>query len=812
MKKMIKSLICTFLIAGAALLAGCHDPEDTIDTLELDRALSPLNFDVKLEANVNAICTWKPISTTRQYMLSLIKTDDGSTYRELKLTDDGSSATMTYKFLELPGNTKFRAELVALSTTTGNSKPAVLEFETGIEQLFLNDGIVSDDDITATTAVMRWIPESSVTHLEVDNGIGRVDLDEEAIRLGSCQLIDLTNGTTYTVRLCRDDAVRGTCTFVASDKATVEVIDKTGSTVTVAWSEEDHVTALRIEAADQPAADVTLTPEEQAARSYQFTGLQASTEYTVTFFNEGVESGNLTVTTLGQATVWDFTTWEIANWTETMNIQDLTIIANGTSKNVEIRADADYGVNYLDLRGKSTAPKDGAAPSDRSLKFSASEEGVLVIDCYANGSGRNFYVYSDQLGTSFGPVEAPVQSNKGKVYIPCPGVSRGSLYIWTDATINHIYSIQWYAGSEAPGQNATPLDAPAVKAQPAEVTKGEATEVTFSWDAVANAETYEWRIKVTHADETVESLSGETDALSVKIDAAVVGDLKPGNYTMNVVAKPAGEYKFRPSPAGSAVLTVSDTKLSAPAVTLDPARVEVGTSTDVVASWAVVENAASYDVTFNGGQTVNQTETSFTIAAATVAALAEGSYTISVVAKPAAAGMQASDAGEATLTVFTPGGTATDYTMTLSATAGVLSPNISGIPSSWKDATWTATDDTGASTITFTGNIYYSTSETKNIVWYFNKGKAETHVSAAGLGKVRKITIFPNSARKPELLTCTYGASATPLAAVEPTGTNSSTITFDFAGAGIESDDFRIDFTDTSTNIEVGKVIIEYTN
>lgn len=655
MKKIIKSLICTFLIAGSALMAGCHDPEDTIDTLELDRVLSPLNFEMALEANVNATFTWTPISSAKQYMLSLIKTEDGSTYREIKLTDDGASAKMTYKFMELPGNTRFRAELVALSTTTGNSKPVVREFETGVEQLFLNDGVLGDDDVTATTAILRWIPESTVTHLEVDNGIGRIDLDADAIREGYYQLTGLTNGTTYTVNLCRDDAVRGTCTFVASDKATVEVIDKSGSTITVAWSAEDHVTALRIEAAEQPAVDVTLTSDEQAARMYRFTDLTAKTEYTITFFNEGVESGVLTVTTLGQATVWDFTTWAIANWTEQTTIDDMTFLANGSGKNIEIREDTNYGCNYLDLRGKSTA-KEGEAPSERALKFSVSEEGVVVIDCYANGTGRNFWVYSDQLGTSFGPVEAPVESNRGKVYIPCPGVSRGALYIWTDATINHIYSIQWYAGSEAPGQHATPLDAPVVKAQPAEVTAGDRTEVVFSWEAVVNAAAYDYRIKVTHADETVENLMGTTEELSVKLDAAVVGDLKPGEYTMSVVAKPAGEYKFRPSPSGSAMLTVSDTKLAAPVVKLQPASVEVGTSTDVVASWEAVENAASYDVTFDNGTVENVTATTYTVAAAAVAALAEGSYTISVVAKPASADMQASEAGTATLTVTGTGG------------------------------------------------------------------------------------------------------------------------------------------------------------
>lgn len=150
-----------------------------------------------------------------------------------------------------------------------------------------------------------------------------------------------------------------------------------------------------------------------------------------------------------------------------------------------------------------------------------------------------------------------------------------------------------------------------------------------------------------------------------------------------------------------------------------------------------------------------------------------------------------------------------EYTMTLSATAGVHSANITGIPSSWKDATWTAKDDSGKDEITFTGNVYYSTSDSKNIVWYFNKNNAETHVTATGLGKVKKVIVYPNSARKPKYLTCSYGDDNT-LAATEDAETNSATITFDFAAAGIASDTFRIDYKETGTNVEVGKVEIIY--
>ena len=66
-------------------------------------------------------------------------------------------------------------------------------------------------------------------------------------------------------------------------------------------------------------------------------------------------------------------------------------------------------------------------------------EGVLAIDCYANGTGRNIYAYVDALGKAFGPFEAPTADNRGKVYIPCPGIPASAVVsIYTDATVNHI--------------------------------------------------------------------------------------------------------------------------------------------------------------------------------------------------------------------------------------------------------------------------------------------------------------------------------------------------------------------------------------
>ena len=664
MKTIInKILLFVMLFAGAASLHGCSDPDGIIEDIAYDREFSPLNFTYTLTNNVNVAFSWTVMTGVSDYTLTLSYTDgDGGVYDQVDLIaplggDGATATTMDYTFKELPGNRAWKAELVAVSQRAGvaDSKPAVCTFATGVENLFLNDGKVSDDDITATTALLRWVAGSNVTALNVTPGVGTVSLSAEQIAAGECELTGLTTGTAYTVELLRDDAVRGIVTFVASDKIDVDVIDKSASTITLSWGADRQVTGLVLKGGDDER-NITLTQEQIAAHTYTFEGLKERTEYSISVYIDGVESGNLVVTTLGQSNFWDFTDaskWPIDNWESNQTIDGLTILA-ASGKNVQIQADADYGCNYLDLRGKSTV-KEGEAPTQRAVQFSVVGEGVIAIDCYANDAGRYFYAYVDALGKSFGPVEAPTAANRGKVYIPCPGIPASAVVsIWTDATINHIYSIGWYEGTEAPGQNATPLAAPAVTASPAEVTKGDSTPVTFSWAAVPNAATYTYRLALTKLvgeTEEVVRLSETVSATEMTVPAETVAELKPGTYTISVTAAAASDFLYKPSPAGSAVLTVNDTKLATPVVKLDPAKVTEGEQKEVVASWDAVEGAASYAVTFNNGASETVNTTSHTIAAAEVAALAVGEYTISVVATPADASSQASDPGTAKLTV-----------------------------------------------------------------------------------------------------------------------------------------------------------------
>jgi len=90
------------------------------------------------------------------------------------------------------------------------------------------------------------------------------------------------------------------------------------------------------------------------------------------------------------------------------------------------------------------------------------------------------------------------------------------------------------------------------------------------------------------------------------------------------------------------------TALATPVLTLNETSIDEGTQQAVTATWERNAHAEKYTVTFNG-TTTEVTEPAFEIPAATIAALAAGEYTISVVAQPTSTSTKytPSEAGEA---------------------------------------------------------------------------------------------------------------------------------------------------------------------
>ena len=217
MKTIInKFVLFVMLFAGAASLHGCSDPDGIIEDIAYGREFSPLNFTHTLANNVNVTFSWTVMTGIADYTLTLSYADgEGGVYDQVDLIapldgDGNTVKTMEYSFRELPGNREWIAELVAVSQRAGvaDSKPATCAFATGVENLFLNDGKMGDGDVTATTAMLRWVAGSNVTHLNVTPDVGLIELSSAEIAAGEYELTGLVTGTSYTVELLRDEGYK----------------------------------------------------------------------------------------------------------------------------------------------------------------------------------------------------------------------------------------------------------------------------------------------------------------------------------------------------------------------------------------------------------------------------------------------------------------------------------------------------------------------------------------------------------------------------------------------------------------------------
>lgn len=144
------------------------------------------------------------------------------------------------------------------------------------------------------------------------------------------------------------------------------------------------------------------------------------------------------------------------------------------------------------------------------------------------------------------------------------------------------------------------------------------TGATVTWDAVANASSYEVFINNVSV--------GKTDQLSYVITETLVG-----SYTVKVIAVTENANYSNSVFSNEITYVVSPRKLNIPVLSLNGTTV----------SWSAIENATSYEIFINGESRGEQTALSFEITETIV-----GEYRIQVVAKTSDTQFAASDRSE----------------------------------------------------------------------------------------------------------------------------------------------------------------------
>lgn len=238
----------------------------------------------------------------------------------------------------------------------------------------------------------------------------------------------------------------------------------------------------------------------------------------------------------------------------------------------------------------------------------------------------------------------------------------------------------------------------------------------------------------------------DIDCSAAKANSVINVYSTDGAYLLYVMKWIPGEGGSTPEPTPTALAT--------PVVTLDPTSVEAGAEKEVAVAWAAVENAASYDVVFNGAAPVNVTTNAYKLDAATVKALAKGEYKVSVVAKPAAdaTAFTQSAAGEATLTVTEAAAPAPSETKVYKLIASEVTADQLGIPGNGDELiatngtpnTWTYNE------VSFESHMVRSTTkdsaEVSTPVFYFYKESKSGHKTylknTSKLGEIVSIKIM----------------------------------------------------------------------
>lgn len=297
--------------------------------------------------------------------------------------------------------------------------------------------------------------------------------------------------------------------------------------------------------------------------------------------------------------------------TETIIYGNLRFIASNETFPVSITSD-----HTITFSGATTFTADGE-PTNNALAIRVSEAGSLILTPSNAGIG----------------VQLEIIAGTERYTVPCDGVEHtvglgeitGDTYVYITSTgAVEFSSLAWSTEVSVDG-DLKALATPVVKAEPASVAWSAEQEVVLSWEAVANAAAYE----VTWGTQEPVTVTEPT----FTIPATTVRTLVIGSYPVTVVAQPVEtSTKYKASAAGEAKFEVTKITLGTPEVSVAPSTVNVGTEQEVTVSWPAVADAETYAVTFNG-QTTNQSETSMTLAADVVSALAAGRYEIAVVAQ-----------------------------------------------------------------------------------------------------------------------------------------------------------------------------------
>ncbi len=196
-----------FTLALTVVVVNCGYNEDLIEELSISREFAPVDLRAIVRNQVNVELNWRANDDVNTYVAEF-STDPnfGSIEETVEILGNELPA-----LVPLEGETLYYIRVKAVSSRgLDDSTWATAQAQTLTEQIFISS---EPGDIGATQAILRWIPNSAVTTIEVSPGnISHVVTDQEKID-GVATITGLTGETEYTAQIMNGTRIRGITTF-----------------------------------------------------------------------------------------------------------------------------------------------------------------------------------------------------------------------------------------------------------------------------------------------------------------------------------------------------------------------------------------------------------------------------------------------------------------------------------------------------------------------------------------------------------------------------------------------------------------------
>lgn len=214
MKKLINKIAIFSLLWLALGLSSCAtEPDDIVDSIELNRCLSPMNFEAKIQNGEYIVFSWDATKGADQYYLQV--TTDENFEKDMKFDGELTADQNPFTVHAEADMTYYARVKAQMSDESKNeSKWTVLEgsVKTYAVKSSLHPYI---KDRTANTITLAWTPDPEVTHVthyvlgtSAEDAV-KVDVDAAGIEAGEFTIPELTPSTNYVVAVYFKSANRG---------------------------------------------------------------------------------------------------------------------------------------------------------------------------------------------------------------------------------------------------------------------------------------------------------------------------------------------------------------------------------------------------------------------------------------------------------------------------------------------------------------------------------------------------------------------------------------------------------------------------